>query len=147
MSVDFDRSVDEIAGTCIAVRLRLLNRALSKVYDDALRPLKLKVSQMNILVATAKLGVARPAEMCEILQLSVSTLSRNLDRMKANDWIEVLDDHDGRAHPFRLTKTGEALLAKAYPAWAKAQSSAEAILGGDFVRELQEVTKDLKKFR
>lgn len=147
MSVDFDRSVDEMAGHCIAVRLRLLNRALSKIYDDALRPLKLKVSQMNILVATAKLGVARPAEMCEILQLSVSTLSRNLDRMKAKGWIEVLDDQDGRAHPFRLTKTGETLLAKAYPAWSKAQSSAEDMLGGDFVRELQNVTKDLKKFR
>ena len=54
-------SIDTISRTCIAVRLRLLNRVVSSFYDDALRPLGLKVSQMNILTVTAKLGLARPA--------------------------------------------------------------------------------------
>ena len=57
----FVRSVDAIARSCIAVRLRLLNRVVTNLYDDALRPLGLKVSQLNLLVVTAKLGLARPA--------------------------------------------------------------------------------------
>ena len=57
--------IDKVASECIAVRLRMLNRVVTNIYDDALRPLGLKVSQMNILVAAAKMGTARPIEVCE----------------------------------------------------------------------------------
>ena len=63
-------SIDTISKTCIAVRLRLLNRVITNFYDDALRPLGLKVSQLNILIVTARLGLARPAHVCEVLQLA-----------------------------------------------------------------------------
>ena len=33
------KCVDEIARSCVAVRLRLLNRVVTNFYDDALRPL------------------------------------------------------------------------------------------------------------
>ena len=45
----------------------MLNRVITNIYDNALRPLDLKVSQMNILVAAAKMGTARPIEVCEYL--------------------------------------------------------------------------------
>ena len=128
-----DKSVDTIAGECIAVRMRMLNRIVTNLYDQALRPLGLKVSQMNILVAAAKMGTARPAEVCERLHLDVSTLSRNVERMKARGWLEVVPDEDGRAQPFRLTGQGRKLLEKAVPAWSKAQEEAKSILGQDFV--------------
>ena len=126
-------SIDTIAGGCIAVRMRMLNRVVTNLYDEALRPLGLKVSQMNILVAAAKMGTARPAEICERLHLDVSTLSRNVERMKARGWLEVVPDEDGRAQPFRLTGQGRKLLEKAVPAWAKAQEKAKSILGEDVV--------------
>ena len=80
--------IDKIANECVAVRLRMLNRVITNIYDDALRSLDLKVSQMNILVAAAKMGTARPIEVCEHLHLDVSTLSRNVERMKARGWLE-----------------------------------------------------------
>ena len=75
-------SIETISKTCIAVRLRLLNRVVTNFYDDALRPLGLKVSQLNILIVTARLGLARPVQVCDILQLDTSTLSRNVERMR-----------------------------------------------------------------
>ncbi len=126
-------TADTIAGECIAVRLRMLNRVVTKLYDDALRPLDLKVSQLNILVAAAKMGTARPAEVCERLHLDVSTLSRNVERMKARGWLEVIADQDGRAQPFRLTQQGRQLLSKAVPAWSQAQEKASSLLGQDVV--------------
>src|SRR2546430_8167374 len=96
-------SIDTIARTCIAVRLRLLNRVITNLYDDALRPLGLKVSQMNILVAAARLGVAQPSQVCRILQIDLSTLSRNLERLRARGWIENVLDQDARVHPFQVT--------------------------------------------
>ena len=53
-------SIDTIAKTCIAVRLRLMNRVVTNFYDDALRPLGLKVSQLNILIVTAELRARTP---------------------------------------------------------------------------------------
>ncbi len=125
--------IDTIAGECIAVRMRMLNRVVTNIYDDALRPLGVKVSQMNILVAAGKMGTARPAEVCERLHLDVSTLSRNVERMKARGWLEVIPDEDGRAQPFRLTDQGRKLLEKAAPAWKKAQRQAKRLLGEGIV--------------
>src|SRR5947209_17318232 len=112
-------SIDTISRTCIAVRLRLLNRVVTNLYDDALRPLGLKVSQLNILIVTAKLGQARPSQVCDILQLDASTLSRNVERMQAppHHWLEVVPDDDARAQPFQLTPQGRRLIEKAIPAW------------------------------
>ncbi len=73
-------TIESIANCCIAGRLRLVNRVVTNLYDEALRPLGLKLSQGNILAVTAKIGVARPAEVCDdILELDTSTLSRTVD--------------------------------------------------------------------
>jgi DNA-binding MarR family transcriptional regulator len=103
-------TIDTIAKTCVAVRLRLLNRVVTNFYDVALRPLGLKVSQLNILIVTAKLGLARLAQVCEILQLDTSTLSRNVKPLQAHGWLEVVPEEDARAQPFRLTTQGQRLI-------------------------------------
>src|SRR5262245_41598017 len=126
-------AIDAIARTCIAVRLRLLNRVVTNLYDEALRPLGLKVSQLNLLVVTAKLGVAQPARVCELLQLDTSTLSRNVERMRAKGWLEVVPAEDARTQPFRLTAPGRRLLERAVPAWEQAQEQAGELLGEDGV--------------
>jgi len=128
-----DTTFHEIGRDCIGGRLRLLNRVVTNLYDDALRPLGVKVSQMNILIAAARLGTAEPAQVCRILQLDLSTLSRNLERMRTRGWIETVPDPDGRAHPFRVTDRGRELLQKAYPAWQQAQQQAGDLLGGEGV--------------
>ncbi len=136
--------IDTIAAECIAVRLRMLNRVVTNIYDDALRPLGVKVSQMNILVAAGKMGTARPAEICERLHLDVSTLSRNVERMKSRGWLEVIPDDDGRAQPFRLTNDGRKLLEQAAPAWKKAQKQAKSLLGDGIVDLLGQAMGRLK---
>ena len=137
--------IDKVASECIAVRLRMLNRIITNIYDDALRPLDLKVSQMNILVAAAKMGTARPIEVCEYLHLDVSTLSRNVERMKARGWLEVVANEDGRSQPFRLTPRGRKLLEKAVPAWSEAQQQVKKVLGADFVEQLNLAMKRVKE--
>lgn len=136
-------SIDTIAKTCIAVRLRLLNRVITNFYDDALRPLGLKVSQLNILVVTAKVGVARPAQVCEILHLDTSTLSRNVERMRAKGWLEVVPAEDAREQPFRLTAQGKRLLERAVPAWEEAQQQAGDLLGEDGVALLNKTASKM----
>jgi DNA-binding MarR family transcriptional regulator len=139
------KQVDRIAASCIAVRLRLLNRVVTNLYDAALRPLGLKVSQLNVLVVAAKLGVARPAQVCELLHLDLSTLSRNVERMmaKPKGWLETVPEEDARARPFRLTDRGRKLLERAIPAWEKAQKQAAELLGEAGVAVLDEAARRL----
>ena len=136
-------TIDDIAGECIAVRLRMLNRVVTNIYDDALRTLGLKVSQMNILVAAAKMGTARPTDVCEHLHLDVSTLSRNVERMKARGWLEVVPDEDGRSQPFRLTSQGRRLLERAIPSWEAAQERVTELLGSDIVNHLNHAMRSI----
>jgi DNA-binding MarR family transcriptional regulator len=137
--------IDTIARNCIAVRLRLLNRVVTKVYDDALRPLGLKASQLNILIVTAKLGLARSAQVCEILQLDTSTLSRNVERMRARGWLEVVPEADARAQPFCLTPQGKHLIEKVIPAWEEAQRQAKELLAEEGIALLDTAAKRLRQ--
>lgn len=134
-------NIDTIAKTCIASRLRLINRVVTNIYDDALRPFGLKISQGNILIVTAKMEVANPVKVCEYLQLDISTLSRNVELMRKNGWLEIVPGEDARSHPFRLTKEGKRLIDKVIPAWEKAQAEAKELLGGDFVTLLNSAAK------
>ena len=137
--------IDKVASKCVAVRLCMLNRVVTNIYDNALRSLDLKVRQMNILVAAAKMGTARPIEVCEHLHLDVSTLSRSVERMKARGWLEVVPVEDGRSQPFRLTREGRKLLEKAVPAWSEAQQQVKKALGDGFVEQLNHATKRVSK--
>ena len=123
---------EQVVEQCLATRLRKANRLITNIYDQALRPLGLKISQMNILVVTEKKGAARPSEIGRALDIEASTLSRNLERMRRRGWIEALEDEsDARSQPFRLTSEGRRLIEDAYPAWLLAQDKAQRLLGAE----------------
>ena len=82
-------TADLIASECLAVRVRLLSRTITGIYDEALRPLGLTVGQMNILVVVAKRGPVSPGEVARRLNMEKSTVSRNIDRMAKRGWLTV----------------------------------------------------------
>src|SRR5262245_63097679 len=119
----------EALSACVVTRLRLATRVVTKAYDDALRPLGLTVCQMTLLAVAADRGAIRQAEVCALLQVDDSTLSRNLERMRGNGWLEEVVEADARVHTHRLTESGRVLLERAMPAWRAAQQRASDLLG------------------
>jgi DNA-binding MarR family transcriptional regulator len=142
--MSWQKAVDYVSQACVAGHLRILNRVVTNIYDDAFRPLGLKVSQANILIVIAKLGSARPAEVCERLQLDASTLSRNADRMRAKGWLEIIPGEDARTQSFRLTPQGKKLLEQAYPLWQDAQRRAAEVLGKEEIQQLSQAANKLR---
>ena len=122
-------SAELIAQECIAVRLRLLTRAVSRIYNKALRPHGITISQMNILVAVSYLGKSNHQQVCHALSLDKSTLSRDVERMLEKGWLARHSGDDGRTSLLRVTSGGEKLLRRAAPAWHQAQQEAKALLG------------------
>ena len=128
-----DRPADVIARECLASRIRRLNRQVTAIYDDVLRPLGLKVSQLNVMALIAKKGSCTASEVGSILQLEKSTLSRNLDRLRKQGWIEVEAGEDGRSRLLSVSSSGKRLLSRALPRWREAQRRTRKLLGNSAV--------------
>jgi DNA-binding MarR family transcriptional regulator len=121
-----------MAAGCLMGRARLLTRVITGLYEDELRSLSIKATQLNLLVVIAQAGPVRRIDVGAIIQLDPSTLTRNLKVMLTNRWIEEVDDGaDGRGLPLQVTAKGKALLQRAAPAWQRAQSEARKLLGDD----------------
>jgi DNA-binding MarR family transcriptional regulator len=126
--------IEAVADECIANKIRLLNRAVTAIYDEALRPHRVKISQMVVLITVAKLETASPGAVGRILHMEKSTLSRNVDRMRARGGLEAVPTTDGRSTELRVTVAGTRLLREAHPAWERAQKRATAMIGEQGVR-------------
>jgi DNA-binding MarR family transcriptional regulator len=134
----------EIARHCVANRLRSLTRAVTSIYDDAFRPFGGKISQLNVLAALCCLEQATPTQLGRMLHLDKSTLTRNLERMRARDWIESGPGEDGRSRRLRLTREGRQLLTDLYPAWQRAQRKARGLLGQESAVALERMATMLR---
>jgi DNA-binding MarR family transcriptional regulator len=134
---------EQISEQCLAVRLRVLNRVISGIYDEALRPYGLKVSQLNILVAIARMADVQPARLCQGLHLDPSTLSRNVERMRKRGWLRTSSGNDGRTQLLALTPEGEELLKAVTPAWQEAQEQAAELLGQEGVAAVRTMARPL----
>jgi DNA-binding MarR family transcriptional regulator len=136
------QAADVIASECIAVRLRALNRAISGLYDDALRPHGLRVGQLNLLVAVAHLGNAKASDLCGALHMEKSTLSRDTEVMRRNGWLEF-GEKVGRVRPLQVTRAGRALLERILPHWRRAHQQAQELLGKDGTAAIVQMVRRL----
>lgn len=133
--------LDCIAEQCLVARVRILNRQLTRIYDEALRPLKVKANQTGILVLVAKRGPCTPRDLGAILRMEKSTVSRNLELMRKQGWLVSLPGDDQRSHRVRITPRGRKLLERALPRWEEAQQKARALLGPTGAEALRRMVK------
>ncbi len=126
-------SMKEIAeatsSSCLATRVRQLSRIVTRLYDDALRPLGITASQYTLLAQLASRDGITAVEIGHELDIEKSTLSRNLKRLLALGHI-VMDPPAGRrGRGLHLTPKGQDVLMEAFPIWNDAQKRATGILG------------------
>ncbi len=136
--------VERMARECLSVRVRLINRVVTGLYDRALRPFGMRVSQVNILVAVAHGGSARPADVCRALRLEKSTLSRDVELMKGRGWLESDPPAGGRNQVLRITPRGLELLDQMEPAWHEVQAEARRLVGEADVDALRRIADRLR---
>jgi len=126
-----NNEMDSLLGDCYLHRIRMLSRTITRVYDDALKPLELKVTQMNLLGVVTKLGPISPGELCQKLQMDKSTICRNVERLIKYGWIKHVPGEDNRSHQLKITDKGREIVKKASKLWKQAQATTQKILGKD----------------
>jgi len=117
-----------MASSCVATRARLISRSITAIYDEAMQGSGVKVSQVNLMVMVYNLGNARSTDICRIMKMDSSTLSRNVDRMKKKGWLDSRHEVGARSMVITVTPAGEQLLADIYPQWKEAQRQAVDLL-------------------
>lgn len=133
------RIADFMAAECIAFRVRALNRVITNLYDAALLPFGITVNQTTILIMLSYAGQASPGRIGSVLIMEKSTVSRNLNRMKKQGWIQAVETEEGREQMVSVLPRGKKLLADLYPAWAGAQEEATRLLGEEGVSAVHEL--------
>jgi DNA-binding MarR family transcriptional regulator len=120
----------EIARDCLLTRTRRISRVMTGIYDGELRKFAINSPQFSLLVVISRLGSASRAEIGRENNQDRSTLTRNLQLMLSEGWIEeITHEQGGRRRAIVLTKAGKKLLHDAAPAWRAAQLQAKDLLG------------------
>ena len=133
------------AAACLATRVRQLSRIVTRVYDDAMRPLGITASQYTLLAQLASRDGITAVEIGHELDIEKSTLSRNLKRLLALGHI-IMDPPAGRrGRGLHLTPKGQAVLKEAFPVWQGAQSRAIAALGENSRATLDDLLGNAEK--
>ena len=141
MSLGFAEAARTIANECTCMRVRQASRTLSRLYDESLRPIGLQISQLTVLVATAMFGEAgaKIGEMADVLGMERTTLTRNLRPMEKEGWLRVArDPADARSRIVLLTRIGERVIERAFPAWQQTQKRLRGLLGSGQADDLRD---------
>jgi DNA-binding MarR family transcriptional regulator len=122
-------AADGLPRGCTSLKLRQLTRRVSQHYDRIVGSAGLKTTQYSLLAYVMRLGPARPSDLAEAMEMDASTLTRNLQPLIGNGWVEVGPGPDGRSRWVTATAAGRAKHAEAQRAWKKAQLALNARLG------------------
>ena len=106
---------------CLCNALRQASRAVSRLYDDELRGVGLRTTQYSLLRYLEHFGAVRQRDLGAATSLDETTLTRNLRPLIDAGWVAIEAGKDRREKLVRITDAGVAKLAKARPAWERAQ--------------------------
>jgi DNA-binding MarR family transcriptional regulator len=134
-----------VASECIAYRVRLLNRVITGIYDRALQPVGIKVNQANILTMLALTDRASSTDIARVLLMEKSTVSRTVDRMRKNGWINIAGQGDEPSLTITVTPKGRKLMATVHGEWKKAQKQAAELLGEEGVAAVRKLHDTLRQ--
>jgi DNA-binding MarR family transcriptional regulator len=131
------KRVDDIDGLCNCLAARQASRYLTAVYDQALSPVELRITQFSILYKLVKNGPLVIGELASKMAMDRTTLSSNLKPLERDGLVDVVPGEDRRAKQAVITKAGLARYRKALPLWSDVQAKFEGTYGEKPAAELR----------
>jgi DNA-binding MarR family transcriptional regulator len=125
---------------CMCGSLRRTSRALTQLYENALRSRGLRATQFTTLQVLSLAGEVTQSRLGEMLAMNSTTLTRALQIMIRRGWIAERRGKDRRERWLRLAKAGDAQFKRALPAWEEVQSRLRRQLGEQTWKNLLEIT-------
>jgi DNA-binding MarR family transcriptional regulator len=128
---------------CLCSSFRRASRALTQLYEDALRPTGLRATQFTVLQALSLAGEVTQGELARLLVMDSTTLTRTLRLLSRQKWVESRPGHDRRERRLRLSPAGTRELQRATLLWEALQTKLQSAIGGHSWRELLQISTEL----
>jgi Transcriptional regulators len=128
---------------CTCASLRRATRALTLLYDEALRPTGLRSTQFTIFQTLSLVGAANQKQLAHILAIDSTSLTRALEPMLQQRWIERHRGDDRRQWIFTLSASGKALFQRALRPWNRLQARLQRQLGPDLWNSISDTADRL----
>ncbi|HVK31869.1 MAG TPA: MarR family winged helix-turn-helix transcriptional regulator [Burkholderiaceae bacterium] len=127
---------------CTNLKLRQLSRAVTRHYDAYVAPTGLKNTQYSLLSHVVLLGPIRPVDLAQRMRIEASTLTRNLQPLVLQGWVELGPGEDARSRLVTATAAGAAKRVEGQRAWKQAQLALNERLGQARVAALHSLLDD-----
>ena len=132
-----------ITQQCTCFNLRKATRAITLIYDQALRPSGLRTSQFLLLTEIKVSAPITIKPLAAKMLMHRTALARNLKLLEKKGLIKIEPGHDRRARMICLAVGGQKRLNRAYPFWQQAQRKIARHFGKNqldhFLSELSEL--------
>lgn len=124
-------------GPCSCTALRKANRRISQIFDAALAPTGLKITQRAILAQVGRSGPVGIGALAQALVMDAGALAHTLKPLERDGFVSIVPDPDDRRHRMAsLTSSGRAKLAESDALWIQAQTAFESAVGKTETRAL-----------
>jgi len=124
---------------CTNLKLRQLSRAVTRHYDAYVARTGLKNTQYSLLSHVVLLGPIQPVELARRMKLDASTLTRNLQPLIAQGWVEIGPGADARSRIIRATAAGRSKRVEGQRVWKQAQRALNQRLSDERVAQLHDL--------
>jgi DNA-binding MarR family transcriptional regulator len=124
-------------GPCTCTDIRRAARKLTSLYDGALAPVGITITQYSILASIGRAGALCHTVLAEKLGMDRTTLTRNLAPLIEAKWIVVDSGEDRRQRWLHLTEAGKKKLKRCLPLWENVQNQFVSEIGAQQLQELR----------
>jgi len=128
-------------GSCACADVRRVARKLTSLYDSALAPAEITITQYSLLVNIGRAGQLSHTALAERLGMDRTTLTRNVRPLIKAKWVAVASGEDRRQHLLQLTAAGKRKLNRSIRLWEKIQDRFVAEIGVQALQELRKLMR------
>jgi DNA-binding MarR family transcriptional regulator len=114
---------------CLCANMRRAARAITQVYDEALRPSGLRTSQFTLLQTLNLAPGISQKRLAGLLEIDSTTLTRTLGFLRRRGWFRSEVGEDRRELRLFLTAAGLEEYRRVVPYWQAAQRRLRKELG------------------
>jgi DNA-binding MarR family transcriptional regulator len=117
------------ADMCTCGELRKAARAVTMLYDNAVKSSGLQSTQFSLLHVISKSDSIRISELAATMGTDRTTLTRNLAILERDGLIKVSEGTDHRTRIVTATQKGRGAVVRAIPLWNEVQHKVKQKMG------------------
>ena len=125
-------TVHMVRDTCLCLATQRAARTLSRLFDDAFRPLGITSGQFSLMMALSRPLPWRIGDLANMLAMDRTTITANLKPLERDGFVSIaIDKDDKRGRNATLTSKGHVLLKRALPIWKETHREVDKMLARD----------------